>query len=173
MRYLVCAAALMLAACGSESNSETEVASGSYTDPETGETADYSVTKSADGETGSISIKTKDGKMQFGGGAQHAKLPTGFTPYPGSTMTGGFTASGDDGKSGMASFEATGNAADVIDHFRNQAEAAGMKITTEITAGDTMMLGAEKEGGRPSGVQITATQDGDKVTGSVTYGTSG
>lgn len=173
MRYLVCAAALMLGACGSESRSETEVASGSYTDPETGETAEYSVTSSADGEADSINIETKDGKMQFGGGAQHAKMPAGFAPYPGSTMTGGFTASGDDGASGMASFEAAGKAADVIDHFREQAEAAGMEITTEITAGETMMLGAEKEGARRSGVQITATQEGGKVTGSVTYGTSG
>ena len=70
------AAALLLAACGSKS--EQEVASGTYTDPDTGKTADYKVTKSADGEDGAVSIKTADGEVSFGGGVANAKLPAGF-----------------------------------------------------------------------------------------------
>ena len=163
------ATALLLAACGSKS--EKEVASGTYTDPETGETADYKVTSSGDGEDGNVSIKTADGEMNFGGGAASAKLPAGFTPYPGAKMTGGMSASGKDGESGMASFEAKGQAADVIAHFRKQAEAAGMKVTSEVKAGDAMMLSAEKGDGGKRGVQITATQEGGTVTGAITYGT--
>lgn len=166
MRYLVAAAVLSLAACGSKS--ETEVASGTYTDPETGETSEFRVTADADdGESGNISIKTKDGEMRFGSGAANAALPAGFTPYPGSKMTGGFTA---DGQGGMASFEAKAKAADVIAHFRKQAEAQGMDITSEVRAGETLMIGAEKKGAGKSGIQITATQAGDTVSGSVTYG---
>ena len=57
------AAALLLAGCGS--NEETEVASGTYTDPETGKTADYKVT--TDGADGNqVSFKTEDGDMSFG-----------------------------------------------------------------------------------------------------------
>src|SRR5690606_29213550 len=78
----VCAAlaatALLLAGCGSKS--ETEVASGTYTDPETGKTADYKISSSEDGENGKVTIKTDDGEVQFGG---EAKLPAGFTPFPG------------------------------------------------------------------------------------------
>lgn len=162
------ASALLLSACGSKS--ETEVASGTYTDPETGETADYKLTTSDDGETSEVSIKTKDGEMQFGGGAANAKLPAGFTAYPGSKLTGGFAASGTDGTGGMASFEVNAKAADVIAHFRKQAEAAGMKVTSEIKTGDSAIIGAEKPGDTKTGVQITATQQGAQVIGTITYG---
>lgn len=165
------AAAFLLAACGSKS--EKEVASGTYTDPETGKTADYKVTSSADGDEGNISIKTEDGEMSFGGGEANARLPAGFTPYPGAKMTGGMTAKGADGvESGLASFEVKGRAADVIAHFRKQAEAAGMKISGEVSGGGTMMFGAEKPGEGKGGVQVTATQSDDMVNGTVTYGGS-
>ena len=171
MRSMILAATMVLAACGSKS--ETEIASGTVTDPETGETADYKVTAGQDGDTGQVSIKTGDGEMVFGGGAANAKLPSGFTPYPGARMSGGFAASGQDGSGGMASFEAKGKAADVLAHFRKQAEAQGMKITAEVKAGETMMFGAEKPGDANTGIQVTATQNGDMVNGSVTYGTGG
>lgn len=167
----VVAAALLVAGCGSKS--ETEVTRGSFTDPDTGKTADYKVSSGDDGESSNISIKTEDGEMNFGSGAAHAKLPAGFSPYPGSKMTGGFAASGTDGVGGMASFEAKGKAADVVAHFRKQAEAAGMKITAEVNSGDTMMIAAEKPGDDKSGVQITTSQSGDMVTGAVTYGHGG
>lgn len=167
----VVAAGLLVAGCGSKS--EKEVASGTYTDPETGETADYKVTSSDDGETGNISIKTADGEMSFGGGAANAKLPAGIAPFPGAKMTGGFSATGKDGIGGMASFEVRGKADDVIAHFRKQVEAKGLKVTSEIKADDTMMIAAEKPGDDKSGMQITATQEGDMVTGSVTYGHGG
>lgn len=162
------AAALMLAACGSKS--ETEVASGTYTDPATGKSADYKVTSDVNGENGNISIKTEDGEVNFGGSAANAKLPAGFTLYPGAKVTGGMTASGKDGDSGLASFEVKGQAADVIAHYRKQAEAAGLKVSSEIKAGDTMMFGAEKPDGGKGGVQVTATQAGDMVNGTLSYG---
>src|SRR3546814_12216758 len=71
MRTLVLTAALLLAACGSQS--EKEVASGTVTDPETGETTDYKVTASGEGDEGNVSIKTEDGEMSFGGGAANAR----------------------------------------------------------------------------------------------------
>lgn len=160
---------LALAGCGSKS--ETEIASGTVTDPDSGETARYRVT--TDGEESNLSVKTEDGEMQFGSGAANAKLPDGFTPYPGSTMTGGFTATGKDGQGGMASFEAPGKAEDVIAHFRRQAEAAGLEVKAEVKAGETLMFGAERPGDSKSGVQVTATQQGDRVRGSVNYGLGG
>jgi len=141
---MMIAATLLLAACGS--NEEKEVASGTYTDPETGESADYKVTSSEDGESSNVSIKTEDGEMRFGGGAANAKLPAGFTAYPGATLTGGYAATGTEGPGGMASFEADAQAADVIAHIQKQALAQGMKITTEIKSGETMIIGAEKPG---------------------------
>lgn len=163
----VFAAAAMVLAAGCSSKSETEVASGTYTDPETGKTADYKIS-SEDGENGKVTIKTDDGEMQFGGAA---KLPEGITPYPGSKMTGGFAGSGKDGQGGLASFEVKGKAAEVMAHFRKQIESAGLKVKSEINADDTMIIGAEKPDDSKTSIQVTATQNGDMVEGAITYGT--
>ena len=168
---IAAAVTLFVAACGSPS--EKEVASGTYTDPETGETADYKVTSGDDGESGNISIKTEDGEVTFGGGAANAKLPAGFALYPGAKISGGFASSSKDGSGGMTSFDVEGQAADVIAHVRKQAEAQGMKVTTEIKSGDTMIIGAEKPGDEKTTIQVTATQEGDMVNGAITYGSGG
>lgn len=156
------AAALLVAGCGSKS--EKEVASGTYTDPETGKTADYKV--SSDGENDKVTIKTEEGEVQIGG---VAKLPAGITPYPGSKMTGGFAGSGKDGNGGLASFEVKGKAADVVAHYRKQIEGAGMKVTSEIAAEDTIIIGAEKPGDTKVTIQVNAIQNGDMVEGAITY----
>lgn len=163
------AVSLSLLAAGCGSKSETEVASGTYTDPETGKTADYSIS-SKDGENGKVTIRTEEGEVQFGG---EAKLPAGITPYPGSKMTGGFAGSGKDGKGGLASFEVKGNAADVVAHYRRQIEAAGLKVKSEMNAEDTIIISAEKPDDAKTSIQITATQNGDMVEGAVTYGSGG
>lgn len=163
----VLAVAMLVAGCGSKS--ETEIASGTVTDPETGETSQYRVTTDDGGDESNISIKTKDGEVSFGGGTTNARLPDGFTPYPGTKMTGGFTSSTADGAGGMANFEVKGAAADVIAHFRKQAVAQGMKATSEMTAGDTVMFAAEKADDSKANIQLTATQSGDTVSGAVIY----
>ena len=166
----VCAAlaatALLLAGCGSKS--ETEVASGTYTDPETGKTADYKISSSEDGENGKVTIKTDNGEVQFGG---EAKLPAGFTPFPGSKMTGGFSGSSEGRRGGLASFEVKGKAADVVAHYRRQIEAAGLKVKSEMKAEDTVIISAEKPDDAETSIQVTATQNGDMVEGAITYGT--
>ena len=164
------AVSLSLLAAGCGSKSETEVASGTYTDPATGKTADYSISSSEDGENGKVTIKTEEGEVQFGG---EAKLPAGMTPYPGSKMTGGFAGSSEGKQGGLASFEVKGRAADVIAHYRRQIEAAGLKVKSEMNAEDTIIISAEKPDDAKTSIQITATQNGDMVEGAVTYGSGG
>ncbi len=164
------AVSLSLLAAGCGSKSETEVASGTYTDPATGKTADYSISSSEDGENGKVTIKTEEGEVQFGG---EAKLPAGMTPYPGSKMTGGFAGSSEGKQGGLASFEVKGRAADVVAHYRRQIESAGLKVKSEMNAEDTIIISAEKPGDAKTSIQITATQNGDMVEGAVTYGSGG
>ncbi|NIJ36480.1 hypothetical protein FHR22_001129 [Sphingopyxis panaciterrae] len=162
------AATLLLAGCGSKSDSE--VASGTYIDPETGKSADYSVRSGKDGENDQVTIKTDDGEVRFGG---EAKLPAGLTPFPGSKMTGGFAGASEGKQGGMASFEVKGKAADVVAHYRRQIEAAGLKVKSEMTAEDTIIISAEKPEDTKTSIQVTATQTGDMVEGVVTYGSGG
>ncbi|MBN8844209.1 MAG: hypothetical protein J0H88_13285 [Sphingomonadales bacterium] len=161
---LATTAVLLVAGCGSKS--ETEVASGTYTDPETGKTADYKISSSKDGQSDKVTIKTEDGEMQFGTNAQ---LPAGLTPYPGSKLTGGFAGSSEGKTGGVVSFEVKAKGADVIAHYRGQIEKAGLKVKSEMTAGDTFIFGAEKPGDEATTIQVTATQNGDMVEGAVTY----
>ncbi len=164
------ALAVMLLVAGCGQKSETEIASGTYTDPATGKTAEYKVSGGKDGEEGNVSIKTEDGEVKFGTGA---KLPAGLTPYPGSQMTGGFTGTSDGKQGGLASFEVKAKAADVVAHYRTQIEAAGLKVKSEMNAGDTIIIGAEKPGDEKTTMQVTATQNGDMVEGAITYGSGG
>ena len=159
---------LLVAGCGSQS--ETDVASGTYTDPATGKTAEYKVSGSKDGDEGNVTVKTEDGEMRFG---TDARLPAGLTPYPGSKMTGGFAGSSDGKQGGLASFEVKAKAAEVVAHYRRQIEAAGLKVKSEMNAGDTIIIGAEKPGDDKTTIQVTATQEGDMVQGAVTYGSGG
>lgn len=165
---LAAAMTLVMAGCGPKS--ETEVASGTYTDPATGKTADYKVSGGKDGEDGNVSIETEDGEVRFG---TAAKLPAGLTPYPGSKMTGGFAGTSEGKQGGLASFEVKAKAADVVAHYRGQIEKAGLKVKSEMNAGDTIIIGAEKPGDEKTTIQITATQNGDMVEGAVTYGSGG
>ena len=159
---------LLVAGCGPKS--ETDVASGTYTDPATGKTAEYKVSGGKDGEEGNVSIKTEDGEVKFG---TDAKLPAGLTPYPGSKMTGGFAGASDGKQGGLASFEVKAKAAEVVAHYRRQIEAAGLKVKSEMNAGDTIIIGAEKPGDEKTTIQVTATQEGDMVQGAITYGSGG
>lgn len=165
---LAAAIGLLVAGCGSKS--ETEVASGTYTDPETGKTADYKISSSKDGTSDKVTIKTEEGEVQFGTGGA---LPAGLSPYPGTKMTGGFTGSSEGKQGGLASFEVKAKATDVIAHYRRQIEAAGLKVKSEMTAEDTIMIGAEKPDDEKTTIQVTATQNGDMVEGAITYGSGG
>ena len=73
----------------------------------------------------------------------------------------------------MAGFEVKAKVADVVGHYRSQIEAAGLKIKSEMTADDTMIIGAEKPGDEKTTIQVTATQEGDMVNGAITYGSGG
>ncbi len=162
--------ALLLAACGS--SNESEIASGTVTDAD-GKTADYSITQSGDGDEGKITIKTDEGEMQFGSGAGNAKMPEGFTLYPGAKLTGGMNSAAGDKSATMANFEVAGKNADVIAFYRKQAEAQGMKIVGEMSTPDNIILTAQQEGAKERSVQVTAAQKGGKVIGIVMGQTGG
>ena len=168
---LAAMATVLAAGCGSKS--ETEVASGTFTDPETGETAEYKVSGGEDGEDGKVVVKTADGEVRFGGDASDVKLPIGMTPYPGSKIAAGFGSSGKDGQSSTSSFEVKAKLADVMAHYRKQIEGAGMKVSSEMNTDDAMILSAQKPGDDKTSVQITASQDEGLVEGAITYSSGG
>ncbi len=164
MAAVASAAALMLTGCGG--GDERTVASGTVTDDD-GKQTSYRVTQSGDGDDGQVTIKTDEGEMRFGSGAANAKMPDGFTLFPGATLTGGMTGGADGKTATIANFEAKGKMADVIAFYRKQVERQGMKVMGEMSTPESVMLTAQQEKPVKRSVQITAAQDGDQVNGAV------
>lgn len=152
MRQTLSAAALLvstlaLAACGS-SDVDTE-----FKDTETGEKTQLSADMDGDGV------------------ALPADLPAYAAPYPGAKIVMVMSRPGEKG-GGLASMTVKAEPQSVIDHFRKQGEAAGMKMLTELSTGTTRVIamGTDADGG--SGMQITVSpsdeNEGEQLV-SVTY----
>ena len=153
-------AAVMLAACGSET-------SGEFT-TESGENAEYTIDEDT-GET-SMTIKGEDGEATLRSGADvPVTLPDGFTLFPGSKVVTNTVVDQPDGKGTMVTFETDAPADKVVAHYRDAAKAAGFDIQLEMTTNGTMMVGGERKADGSS-LSVTAT-GGEPTTGQIIIGT--
>jgi hypothetical protein len=154
-------AALMLAACGSET-------SGEFT-TEDGKNAEYTIDKDT-GET-SMTIKGEDGIATLRSGTDvPVSLPQGFSLFPGSKVITNTVVNQPDGQGTMVVFEANAPADKVIAHYREQAKAAGFAIQIEMTTNGTTMIGGERKADG-STLSVTASPgEGDQTTGQLIIG---
>lgn len=153
------AAALALAACGSET-------SGEFT-TEDGQNAEYTIDKDT-GET-SMTVEGPDGTatMRSGAGVP-VSLPDGFTLFPGSKVVTNTVVNQPGGQGAMITFEADAPAEAVVAHYRDAAKAAGFDIQLEMNTNGTRMVGGERKGDGSS-LSVTAT-DGKPTTGQIIIG---
>lgn len=111
---------------------------------------------SGEGEKGSFTVESKDGKAEFGAGSL-AGLPAWVPKYPGGEAAGAFTASGTDQDSGAFQLKCPGSVQQVAGFYEQALKSAGMRVEKHtMTSGgeQTVVLrGAEQGGGR----EITAT----------------
>lgn len=152
-------AALMLAACGSETSGEFETADG--------KNAEYTIDKES-GET-SMTIEGEDGEASLRAGANvPVSLPDGFTLFPGSKVVHNAVVNQPDGQGTMITFEAGAPADKVVAHYRDAAKAAGFDIQLEMNTNGTQMVAGERKSDSAT-ISVTASpgeaQDGGgKVT---------
>lgn len=158
---MLAGALALLTACSSEK-------SGTITTPE-GESADYTI-DNASGET-RMTITTPKGEARMRSGeAVPVTLPDGFTLYPGSKIITSTVVNQPDGTGTMVMFEAPGEAAAIIAHFKQAASKAGYAIEIEATMNKTMMLaGKRKDSGASFMVSTGAEADG-KTSGQLVIG---
>jgi hypothetical protein len=154
-------AAVMLAACGSET-------SGEFT-TENGKNAEYTIDKDT-GET-SMTIKGEDGTATLRSGTDvPVLLPKGFSLFPGSKVITNTVVVQADGAGTMVMFEASAPADKVVAHYRDQAKAAGFDIQLEMTTNGTTMIGGERKSDRTS-LSVTASPgEGGTTTGQLILG---
>lgn len=139
-------AALMLAACGSETSGEFET--------EDGKNAEYTIDKET-GET-SMTIEGEDGEATLRAGANvPVSLPAGFTLFPGSKVVNNAVVNQPDGQGTMISFESDAPADKVVAHYRDAAKAAGFDIQLEMNTNGTQMVAGERKADSAT-VSVTA-----------------
>lgn len=152
-------AALMLAACGSETSGEFETADG--------KNAEYTIDKES-GET-SMTIEGEDGEASLRAGVNvPVSLPAGFTLFPGTKVVNNAVVNQPDGQGTMITFEAGAPADKVVAHYRDAAKAAGFDIQLEMNTNGTQMVAGERKADSAT-ISVTASpgeaQDGGgKVT---------
>jgi hypothetical protein len=155
-------AAMILAACGSETSGEFKTGDG--------ENAEYTVDKET-GET-SMTIEGEDGETSLRAGANvPVSLPAGFSLFPGSKVVSNTVVNQPDGQGTMVTFETEAPADKVVAHYRDAAKAAGFEIQIEMNTNGTMMVGGERKDDGSS-LSVTASAgDGGKTTGQLVFGT--
>jgi hypothetical protein len=148
------AALALLAACNS---SESGTVTG-----EDGEQIAYEVDR--DGETSQVTVTDENGEtLTATTNSGSAELPLGFTVYPGAKTVSNSHIATNDGTGSVVYFTTSASAADVAAFYRRQAEAAGMTIGLEQTAGETRTIAGEAAGGKSFMLTATPGADGTGV----------
>lgn len=110
-----------------------------------------------------MTIPQKDGIVTLLSGPKvPVTLPQGFSLFPASRVLGNSQVKrSGGGQDTLVTFEADAPAADVIAHYRDQAQAAGFAVSLEAETGDTRIFVGERGGTK---LTATATQ-GTPTTG--------
>lgn len=150
---------LPLAACGGS-------------DTETYETEDGTVEVDRDNNDGEAEIRFTDNDGQetviSTGSDGDVEWPDGFSLYPGASVEGHVTMDGAEGSGAMVTITTSDSAEEVLAHYRQEAEAAGIEIQMEMTSGDTRVIGGEGPDGL--GFSVNATTDDGETTAMVMAG---
>jgi hypothetical protein len=159
MRLAIAGLAILLASCGSEKSGTVETEDG---------TVAYDVTK--DGDQAAVSVTGPDGekvRMQSGAGAEVDLLP-GFTIPDGAEVLSNTTINQNDGQGILVSLKSSAAPAELVEHYRKEAEAAGVKMQMQNKTGDTQMIGGQNDKGLS--FSFTASKDGSGSTGQLMLG---
>lgn len=161
---IICAS---LTAC-SETPSETEVASGSFTDEAAAGSADYQVTKADHDNSGAMELSSANATNPPDG-AEGARMPSGFTLYPGAKMGEGLSSVGQDGGGGMATFEVAAKSKDVVEFYRKQVQANGMRVTKDGKSGIVHMLNGANGNSDTKTISFQISPNGSGTKAQIIY----
>lgn len=131
---------------------------------ESGEKVD--IRTEGEGASGSMTVKSSEGTMQFGAGAL-ADVPGWVPKFPGARLAGSFTAQGKGGEGGTFQIQCDGSVQKVADFYERAFNAAGMKVSkhTMQSEGKSMvMLTGTEESGHTVNASVTTGDGGTLAT---------
>lgn len=130
------ACAFAISGCGPET-------SGEFTTEE-GETGEYVIDN--DGEGASMTVETAEGTVSMRTNTRTpTDLPAGFTVVSGATVLSNTIVDQAETKGSLTTFQSDMAPDDIIAHYRNEAESAGIKIQIETDMNGGKMIGGENE----------------------------
>lgn len=158
-KFTIGAAAILLAACGGSDSGTVETEDG---------TAEYNI--DTDGDGAEIRFTDNEGNETVvnSGSDVEADLPAGFSVYPGAQIVSNTVMSGADGEGVMMIMTSSASAEEMVAHFRQQAEAAGIQIQMEMNTADSRMIGGE--GPDNLFMSFNASESGGETSGMLTIG---
>ncbi|SRR5579871_2218189 len=131
-------------------------------DRKTGKEATFKV----DSDKGTLVIQTDEGTVKFGANTG-AQMPSWVPTYPGSTVDGTFSISGDKGSQGTFTFKSSDSAEKVISFYQDQLKSAGMNITMTSVGGAGGTVSAENAD-KSRTVLVVVSDSSGSTTGSIT-----
>ena len=152
--FLPLAAALALAACGSESASTDEPEIRASIE-QTGN--DGAMTAQIRGDNGQTIDIASDP-------AAPVNLPDGFTLFPGAKVTSNTSMAMGEGNAAIISFDSASSPERIVAHYRAEAEAAGIPVTAEVSAGDTRSIAGDAENGDSFQLSVEPSRAGSTAT---------
>ncbi len=118
-----------------------------------------------EGDTGSMTIESKEGKVQLGQGSA-ANVPAWVPKYPGAEVAATYSAQGKDEDGGTLQLKCSGSVQQVADYYEQQLKAAGMKIeknSMQSGSGSMTMVSGTDDASRRSVMVSVSSSDGGTV----------
>jgi hypothetical protein len=122
------------------------------------------------GDTGSMTIESKEGKLQMGQGSM-ANVPAWVPKYPGAQVAATYSAQGKAEDGGTFQLKCSGSIQQVADYYEQQMKAAGMKIekhSMQSGSDSMMMVSGTDDASRRSVVASVTSSEGGTVA-SIVY----
>ncbi|WP_298303904.1 hypothetical protein [uncultured Erythrobacter sp.] len=133
---LSAAGALLLIGCGSET-------SGEFTTDD-GETGEYTIDQTS-GES-SMTVETEDGTVSMRTNTETPdSLPAGLTLFSGAEVLSNTIIDQGDTKGSLTTFRTDETPDEIVAHYREEAEDAGITIQIETSMNGGKMIGGENE----------------------------
>lgn len=134
---------------------------------------EVSVEGKAEGDSGSVEVKSKEGTAKFGSGAAAEGLPDWFPAYPGATVQGNYSSIGKDGYVGGYQFTTQDSVDRVVKFYDEGLRQAGLKVTTNLMNTDGKVTGGMANGEdagrkRTAFINAAVTDEGTTVSVVVT-----
>ena len=168
MRHAVLLCLPLIAACVYDPVDEDAVPSREDTARETPRPAGAWQTDPATGET-RATITTEDGTTTLSaGGDVTARLPRGFTLYPGARILNTINIGRGEGRGVLLSLESDDPVDQLVAYYRREAEAVGVTVDLDLTTGAMRMIGGRSADGGIGNFAFQASREGGRTTGQLT-----